>query len=249
MTSRAQAIRSLVAAGRRLHEQRILLSTEGNLSVRLEGGNLLTTPSGVHKGFLEPGDIVEVAADGTPLGDGRPSSELPMHLAIYAERTDVRAVVHAHPPVATGFAVAGVDLPAAALAEGLAVFGCVPVAPYGTPSTAELAAAVQQPARGFDAMLLANHGAVTVGADLDQAVERMAQLEHLAQIALVSHLLGGPRNLTREQIDALSRLRQAQGATPVPDVCYPSEGQSGTITLTREELAELIAEAIRTIRP
>lgn len=248
MVSRARAIRSLVAAGRRLYEQRILVSVEGNLSLRLEDGSLLATPSGVHKGFLQETDVVELGAGGSPRGGGRPSSEIPMHLAIYQERPDVGAVVHAHPPVATGYAVAGVDLASAALAEGLSLFGCVPLAPYATPSTAALADAVREPVRSFDAVLLANHGAVTVGGDLAEAVERMAQLEHLAQISLVSHLLGGARNLSREQIDALSRIRQQHGDTPVPGVCYPSEAQSGTITLTRDRLVELIADAIRSIR-
>jgi L-fuculose-phosphate aldolase len=124
----------------------------------------------------------------------------------------------------------------------------VPIAPYGTPSTRELADAVREPARRFDAMLLANHGAVTTGATLEQATERMIQLEHLAQIALVSHLLGGASSLSSAQIDALSRLRREAGGTPIPPVCYPSTGESGTITLTREQLVELIVEALERIR-
>lgn len=247
MSARSEIAERLVAAGRRLSERGILWSVEGNLSARLPDGGFLTTPSGAHKGHLTPAELVEVAPDGTARG-GAPSSELPMHLAVYEERPDVRAVVHAHPPTATGFAVAGVELPRAALAESLQLFGCVPVAPYGTPSTAELADSVRGPVREFDALLLANHGAVTVGADPEQATERMMQLEHLARIALVAHQLGGARPLQPEQIAAISRLRTEAGASPVPAVCYPSEGESGTITLTRGQLVELIADALRNVR-
>ncbi len=259
-TDISQAV-ALIAAGRRLYERRILASYEGNLSVRLghgagspatpgtgDGERILTTPSGVHKGRLEPDDLVLTDLSGTPLNGRVPSSELPMHLAVYQERPDLRAIVHAHPPTATGYAVAGRRLPTAALAEVVTMLGCVPVAPYGTPSTDELADAVREPVRSFDVLLLANHGALTAGIDLEQAEERMHQLEHFAEIALVSHLLGGPQSLSTEQVARLSELRERGGGRPVPPACYPSDDKSGTITLTRAQLVELIADAVRTIR-
>lgn len=248
MSLEAEAGAALIAAGKRLYERRVLASYEGNLSVLLDDDRVLTTPSGVHKGRLSRSDLVITDRSGAALGEGRPSSELKMHLAMYDERPDLRAIVHAHPTAATGYAVAGRQLPTAALAETVALLGCVPVAPYGTPSTKELADAVREPCRQFDVLLLANHGAVAAGRDLEEAEERMYQLEHFAQIALISHMLGGPRNFTREEMDKLSQLRETAGDTPVPTVCYPWNGESGTITLTREELVDLIVDAMRTIR-
>ncbi len=248
MPQEADAGAALIAAGRRLYERHLIASYEGNLSVRLEAGRIVTTPSGVHKGRLALEDLVLTDMQGRPLRGGTPSSELPMHLAIYEERPDLGAIVHAHPPVATGYAVAGRMLPTAALAEVVTMLGCVPVAPYGTPSTAELADAVREPIRQFDVLLLANHGAVATGRDLEQAEERMYQLEHFAQIALVSELLGGPRSLGPEEVARLSQLRERTGQPPVPPVCYPSATESGTITLTYEELVALIADAVRQLR-
>lgn len=248
MHGEQQARAALAAAGRRLYERRILASTEGNMSVRLGSGRLLTTPSGVNKGFLDPDDLVVTDLEGRPEGGGKPSSEMLMHLAIYRERDDVGAVVHAHPPIATGYAVAGKELPAAVLAEIVTSLGCIPIAPYGTPSTSQLAEAVVDPIRAFDALLLANHGAVTVGETLQQAEERMYQLEHFAEISLVSHLLGGATLFSPEEVERLSRLRQRGGGRPVPPVCYPFGEGTETITLTREELIGLVAEAVRALR-
>ncbi len=247
MSSQADVAAAIVSAGRRLYERRILASYEGNLSARIGSDRVLTTASGVHKGRLREADLVLVDLTGKPLSDGAPSSELKLHLAIYEERPELRAVVHAHPPIATGYAVAGKQ-PPAALAEVVAFLGCVPVAPYGTPSTAALADSVRAPLRDFDVVLLANHGAVTVGTSLEKAEERMVQLEHFAQIALVAHLLGGPQHFSHEQIEELSQLREAAGGSPVPAICYPSTDESGTITLSHDELVGLIADALRTIR-
>jgi L-fuculose-phosphate aldolase len=239
---------ALVEAGRQMVERQLLFSIEGNLSMRLPGDMLLTTPSGAHKGRLAPSELVLCDLEGTVHGSGRPSSELPMHLAVMQERPDVGALVHAHPPYATGWAVAGRELPQAALAESLALFGCVPLAPYATPSTDCLAASVRDALRDFDVALLANHGAVAAGGDLQEAVERMTQLEHLSRIAFVAESLGGAKALEAAQIDSLSKLLQQQGGRPIPAVCYPSESESGTITLTRAELVRLIADAARAVR-
>ncbi|MFW6198576.1 MAG: class II aldolase/adducin family protein [Acidobacteriota bacterium] len=248
MSLKPQVAAEIIAAGRRLYERHVIASYEGNLSARLDDARILATSSGVHKGRLRAADLVVTDMEGRPLGEGRPSSEIRMHLEIYRRRPDLGAIVHAHPTVATGWAVAGRTLPTAALAEIVTMLGCVPVAPYGTPSTEELAETVAGPIESFDVLLLANHGAVAAGADVEQAEERMYQLEHFAQIALVSELLGGARRLSREEMERLSALRQSSGDTPVPPVCYPSPGESGTITLTRDELVRLIADAVRTLR-
>jgi L-fuculose-phosphate aldolase len=238
----------IVAAGRRLYERRILASIEGNMSVRMEGGRVLATPSGINKGFMSEDDLVVTDLEGNPEGGGKPSSEMRMHLAIYRERPDLMAIVHAHPTVATGFAVAGRQLPPAVLAEIVVTLGCIPIAPYGTPSTDELADAVVGPIKNYDALLLANHGALTAGESLDQAEERMYQLEHFAEISLVAELLGGPQAFSVAEVDRLSSLREQSGGRPVPPACYPVDTNSETITLTKDELVALVADAVRALR-
>jgi L-fuculose-phosphate aldolase len=248
MLGEQEARVAIVDAGRRLYERRILASIEGNLSIRLEADRIVATPSGLNKGFMQPSDMVVTDLDGNPEGEGKPSSEMPMHLAIYKVRPDLQAIVHAHPTVATGYAVAGRQLPPAVLAEIVATLGCIPIAPYGTPSTDELAEAVVGPIRTYDALLLANHGALTAGDSLDEAEERMYQLEHFAEISLVAEMLGGPQAFSVEEVNRLSSLRERAGGRPVPPACYPMDGAEGTITLTKNELVTLLADAVRALR-
>src|SRR5499426_3193740 len=152
----------IVEAGRRMYSRGYVASNDGNISARLDERRLLTTPKSVSKGFMTPDMMVVVDYDGRKIsGDRDPSSELPMHLEIYRNRADVNAVVHAHPPLATGFAVAGIPLTRAVLAEVVTTLGSIPIAEYGTPSTAELPAAVRKYIKAHDGLLLANHGAVT----------------------------------------------------------------------------------------
>jgi len=248
MTGEQEARAAIVAAGRRLYERRILASIEGNMSVRLTGDRVVATPSGINKGFMQPPDMVVTDLAGNPEGDGKPSSEMLMHLAIYRVRPDLRAIVHAHPTVATGYAVAGRQLPAAVLAEIVTTLGCIPIAPYGTPSTDQLAQAVEGPIRNHDALLLANHGALTAGDSLHQAEERMYQLEHFAEVSLVAELLGGPQAFSPEEVDRLSSLRERAGGRPVPPTCYPVDSGQETVTLTEDELVALMADAVRAMR-
>lgn len=248
MTGEQEARAAIVAAGRRLYERRILASIEGNMSIRLPDDRIVATPSGINKGFMQAEDMVVTDLAGNPEGAGKPSSEMLMHLAIYRVRPDLRAIVHAHPTVATGYAVAGRQLPAAVLAEIVATLGCIPIAPYGTPSTDELAAAVEGPIRNYDALLLANHGALTAGDSLHQAEERMYQLEHFAEVSLVAELLGGPQSFSSEEVERLSSLRERAGGRPIPPACYPLEGGQETVTLTKDELVALMADAVRAMR-
>lgn len=248
MTGEQEARAAIVAAGRRLYERRILASIEGNMSVRLPGDRVVATPSGINKGFMQPEQMVVTDLAGNPEGGGTPSSEIRMHLAIYRVRPDLHAIVHAHPTVATGYAVAGRQLPAAVLAEIVTTLGCIPIAPYGTPSTDELATAVEQPIRHHDALLLANHGALTAGDSLQQAEERMYQLEHFAEVSLVAELLGGPQAFSPEEVQRLSSLRERAGGRPVPPACYPVDSAQETVTLTRDELVALLADAVRAMR-
>lgn len=248
MIGEQEARAAIVAAGRRLYERRILASIEGNMSIRLEGDRIVATPSGINKGLMQPTDMVVTDLEGNPESGGNPSSEMRMHLAIYKVRSDLGAIVHAHPTVATGYAVAGKQLPPAVLAEIVTTLGCIPIAPYGTPSTDALAEAVLGPIRNYDALLLANHGALTAGGNLETAEERMYQLEHFAEVSLVAELLGGPRAFSIEEVDRLSSLREQAGGRPVPPACYPVDTGAKTITLTKDELVALVADAVRALR-
>jgi L-fuculose-phosphate aldolase len=196
----------IVAVGRRLYERGLVGGSEGNVSARLPGGRVLATPSGVSKGFLTPGDLVITDLEGRALGPGRPSSELRMHLRIYALREDAMAVVHAHPPTATGFAIAGRPLDECVVPEVIATLGQVPIVPYGTPSTEELPERMTPWIANHDALLLANHGAVSYAPSLARAVDTMESIEQAARSLLVAHLLGHVNRLSREEVDRLMTL-------------------------------------------
>jgi L-fuculose-phosphate aldolase len=218
----ADALRADVAeAGRRLYARGLVAGNEGNVSVR-DGDRLYVTPGGVCKGFLAAADVVTTDLEGRPQAGGHASSEILMHVAVYRLRPDVRAVVHAHPPVATGFAVARVPLDRPVLAEPVVTLGPVPVVPFGTPSTPELAERVAAAIPSAHALLLANHGALTVGETLWRAWERMETLEQYARIALVARLLGSPHELSSEAVSALEALRGPAGYPPPASERRPS---------------------------
>lgn len=198
---------ALAAAARRLHARGLLAGGEGNLSCRLPDGSLLVSAAGADKGALTAQDVVRMDGDGRVLraaAGRRPSSEVGMHLALYAARPDVGAVVHAHPPAATGFATAGVPLPDDVLPEVPTLLGTVALVPYGRPGTPALAAAMAPFVAGHQAFLLANHGATTVGTTLAQAVVRMESLEQAARILVAARVLGGAQRLPPGERDALA---------------------------------------------
>jgi len=154
--------REICTAGRWIHARHFAPATDGNISVRLEGSRVLTTPTCLSKGMMTPDDLVVTDLEGRRLSGARPpSTEIAMHLLIYRVRPDIHAICHAHPPIATGFAAAGVPLDKAILSEAVFSLGCVPLAPYGTPGTTELCDSIEPLLRNYDAMLLANHVAVT----------------------------------------------------------------------------------------
>jgi L-fuculose-phosphate aldolase len=208
-----------------MYTRGFVASNDGNISARLDEGRLLTTPRSVSKGFMTPDMMVIVDYEGRKVaGDRDPSSELPMHLEIYRSRPDVRAVVHAHPPLATGFAVAGIPLTRAVLAEVITTLGSIPIAEYGTPSTAELPDAVRKYIKAHDGMLLANHGAVTCGTGVMAAYYKMETIEHFAKISLVARLLGREHLISREEVERLQGLRGTYGiAAPAPLCADPSD--------------------------
>lgn len=191
-------------------------ANDGNLSVRLPNGNFLATPTGISKSFITPEKLVVIDAEGIVLeaeNGYRPSSEIKMHLRCYKEREDVGAVLHAHPPTATGYAVAHVPLDRYTMIETVAAIGSIPVTPYGTPSTYEVPDAIAPYLQEHDVLLLANHGALTVGADAITAYYRMETLELFAKISLTAHLLGGEKEISEENIQKLIDLRKYYGIT------------------------------------
>lgn len=191
-------------------------ANDGNVSVKLEDGTFLATPTGISKSFITPDKLVHIDENGNVLdaADGyRPSSEIKMHLRCYKERADVGAVLHAHPPVATGYAVAHKPLDEYSMIETVIALGSVPVTPYGTPSTYEVPDAIAPYLGEHDALLLMNHGALTVGADLLTAYYRMETLELFAKISLNAHLLGGAKEISRDNIETLIKMRASYHVT------------------------------------
>lgn len=211
MASRDESVlrQEIVTVCRRLHERGLIAGPDGNVSVRVSQDRVLVTPTGMAKVDVQAEDLVELALDGRQLGGTRrASSEVRMHLRIYQRRADVQAVVHAHPPTATGFSVAGVSLDDGVLPELIVQVGRVPLIPYVTPGTSALADAFDPYLAQHDAYLMANHGATTVGATLAQAHQRMESLEHAARILLTARLLGRVNPLTPAQVEALVQARE-----------------------------------------
>ena len=190
-----------------LYTKGFVTATDGNVSARLENGNILATRSSINKGMVTENDLVEVTIDGEQVrGSGRPSTELGMHLFIYQLRPDVHAVVHAHPTYATGFATARIPLTECLFPEVIVGLGAIPLADYATPSTPEVAASLAPFLKNADAILLANHGVVTYGSDLLEAYFKMEKVEHAAHITFVARMLGGEKTLSNAELEKLRRV-------------------------------------------
>lgn len=220
MISSASLRREVVTVCRRLHERGLIAGADGNVSVRVAEDTVLVTPAGLSKIELRPADLVEVSLAGDPHsrpgtapGARCPSSELAVHLRVYWRRGDVGAVVHAHPPTATAFAVAGEPFVARVLPEIMFQMGEVASVPYATPGTDALAEQFEPFLRAHDAFLMANHGAVTVGATLRSAHQRMESLEHAARVMFHARLLGRVIPLTDDQLRELIAARDAARAS------------------------------------
>lgn len=244
----------ILRVGKLCFERGWIAASDGNVSARLADGRILVTPAGMCKGMLQCGDLVTCDLDGNILeGERKPSTELMMHLTVYRMREDVRAVVHAHPPFATGFAAAGRELNVGMLPEVIVRLGSVPLARYGTPGTPELSDGMMPFVPSYDALLLANHGAVAWGDDPFQAFFRMDTVEHYARVALVAHLLGGPRALPRAEIEKLFAARKRYGVKsnsrfePGSPLCAEdlADEAAEKLELTRDQLNSLIEDAVR----
>jgi L-fuculose-phosphate aldolase len=236
----------IVAVGRRLYERGLVGGSEGNISARLPGGRVLATPSGESKGFLAPDSLVVTDMSGRSLEGGQASSELRMHLRIYALRDDVAAVVHAHPPIATGFAIAGRPLDECVVPEVIATLGQVPIVPYGTPSTEELPDRMAPWVASHDALLLANHGAVTYAPTLARAIDRMESIEQAARSLLVAHLLGRVNRLSRAEVDRLMSLDpyRSRVRNPGCTITDPEPLGKRSEDLLRSEVARIVRESL-----
>lgn len=213
MIEQTRAAEEILEAGRRLRDRFFVAANDGNISARLGADRFLITPTGVNKGDLSPDMLLTVDSMGNVVGGAlKPSSEMKMHLAVYRQRPEVEAIVHAHPPTATGFATSRIRLDQdVILPEVVFGLGRVGFSEYGTPTTEEVPKSVAKEIADCDALLLANHGALTVGASVLQAYFRMETLEMYARIRLVTLQLGGPKALSEPEIEQLFRVRESRG--------------------------------------
>mgnify|MGYP000944432002 CR=1 FL=1 len=240
MPSEFELRRNICEVGRRIWERGFVAANDGNITVRLGDKYLLTTPTGVSKGFMTPDMIIKADMQGKQLsGHLKPSSELKMHLAVYEMRPDVKSVVHAHPPNATAFAVAGMPIHKPIMPEVVISLGWIPVARYGTPSTDELPKALKDHLGCHDAILLENHGAITVGSDLFNAYYKMETIELAAQISIAAKMLGGAREISPDNVEKLLEVRQKLGVAGK----HPALAESCTICPLLDESGRMITNA------
>lgn len=223
------ARRQIAEVAREIYGRKLSGASDGNLSVRLTDGRIATTPTGVHKGRMRPEDVVIVDAAGKTLGAGRPSSELALHLAAYQARPDVDAVIHAHPPMAIAYQLAGGQLSEVLVSEVVFACGIIATAPYSTPTTRQVPEVLAPFLRCYDVILMERHGSVTLGTDLDAALVRLDALEHTALIYCTVKMMGGAQPIPPSEVDKLFGIakpqpppyRQPGAACPTPEPQVP----------------------------
>jgi L-fuculose-phosphate aldolase len=256
----------IVEIGKLMYDKGYVTSSDGNISYRLDDNLILATPTQVSKGRMSEDIMALTDLEGKPLNDKRVSSEIQMHLLIYRMRPDVNAVCHAHVPHGTAFAAAGLSIDAPILSEVILTLGCVPLTAYGTPSTPELTDALKPYVEHHNALLMENHGVVAYGKDLWQAFDRLETLEHTAKIAILARSLGGANDLPKDAIEKLINIREKAGYLTESARCQAcgyleetgisceqnsdskfsvksSNGNGAKISLSREELIELLSQA------
>lgn len=214
MVSENEIKKQICDIGKRIYDRGMVAANDGNISVKLSENEYLCTPTGVSKGFMTPDYICKVDKEGKVIfsnGNFKPSSEIKMHMRVYAERPDVKSVVHAHPMYATGFAIAGIPLDQPIMPEAIIALGIVPIAPYGTPSTMEIPNAISKFLQTYDAVLLENHGALTYADSLLAAYHKMESVEFYAQLLFISKQLGGPKEIPEKEVEKLVGMRQQYG--------------------------------------
>ena len=232
--------------GRRIYARAFVAANDGNISARLSVDRILCSPTGVSKGYLQEEMLAICDMDGTQVsGPMKISSEIRMHLEAYKLRNDIAAVVHAHPPTATGFAVAGLDLTECVLPEVIVLLGGVPLAPYGTPGGPDIFEPMRPLVEKYDAVLMANHGAVTLGKSVQDAHFKMETVEHFARIALVARQLGATNTLSETHVQELLDLRTRFGITGRPGCARPEAGAAPDLV---EQITRQVVERLRSTR-
>ena len=229
--------KELCEIGRRIYNDGFVAANDGNFSVKIDDNTYYVTPTGVSKGYMTPDMICKVEGQGNlkeKNGQWKPSSEFKMHLKVYQQRPDVKAVVHAHPPIATSFAIAGIALDKLIMPEAIIFLGAVPIAQYGTPSTMEIPESLEPYLQDYDAVLLANHGALSFGCDLNTAFFRMESTEFYAKLLMYSRLLGGEKEIPCGEVKKLIDLRKqfgVPGKHPMEKLC-PGCYEDGTCSMS-----------------
>lgn len=266
MVNEFEIKKQICEIGRRIYSQGMVAANDGNVSVKLNDHEFLCTPTGVSKGFMTPEYICKVNEKGEVIQANpgfRPSSEIKMHMRVYKERPDVKSVVHAHPIFATSFAIAGIPLTQPIMPEAVIALGCVPIAEYGTPSTDEIPDAVEKYLQYFDAVLLANHGALTYSDSLLNAYYKMESLEFYAKLLFNSKMLGGPKELSQSQVQRLYQIRRQMGlkGKHPADICLNnkngtpschncgccSNGDAPAATTTTNASSDVVAEVTKKV--
>jgi L-fuculose-phosphate aldolase len=224
--------KTILDIGERLWSRGYVAANDGNITVKINDREILTTPTGVSKGFMTPQMIIKMSMDGKVISADkkyRPSSEVKMHLEVYQQRPDIKSVIHAHPPYCTSFAVAGIPLDKCVLPEAILTLGAVPIAPYGTPSTREIPDSIKPHLQNSDAILLANHGALTLGIDLITAYHRMETLEHTAYITFLAIQLGNVNMIPQPEVSKLMELREKMNIPGRINLCTTCNNKSSTM--------------------
>lgn len=242
----------IVDVGKLVFQKGWVAANDGNISIRLDRERVLCSPTQICKGMMSIDDLIIVDMKGRKIeGKRECTSEIAMHLTVYEMRPDIMACVHAHPPVATGFATAGIALNLALLPEVVIGLGCVPLADYGLPGTPELTRPMLPLIPKYDAIMMGNHGAVCYGADVYKAFFKMETVEHFARISFVAEMLGGPKVLPRQEVDKLLDARTRYGVKakvagePGCPVAAEEMGQDERFYVTRQELIALVDEALK----
>jgi len=207
----SEARREIVDIGRKMYERGYVIATDGNISSRLEDGRLILTPTGKSKGELETRDLIILNSVDEYHSASGLTSEAPMHLEVYRRRNDVNAVIHSHPPYTGALSLAGIDLTEKLLPELILTLGDVPTAPFATPCTPEGAEAISGLIEDHNAIILYRHGALTVGANLSEAFQRLERLEFAAKVIYLAHSLTEPKSLTTDQVEKILKVRERLG--------------------------------------
>jgi L-fuculose-phosphate aldolase len=237
----------IIEIGRRIWTRGYVAANDGNITVKINDKEILTTPTGVSKGFMTPDMIIKMSIDGkllTKQSKFRPSSEVKMHLQVYQQRQDIKSVIHAHPPYCTSFAVAGIPLDKCVLPEAILTIGAVPIAEYATPSTMEIPESIKPHIQNTDAVLLANHGAITLGTDLITAYHKMETLEHVANIIFLSIQLGNVNVIAQDQVDRLMALRQQYGLKGPVTACRAAPPKQAAVSVNEEAITKITKKVL-----